>query len=32
MRSITGFPKEGKGYFLTRALEVLEEALYSKMA
>ena len=32
MRSITGFPKEGKGYFLTRAREVPEEALYSKMA
>ena len=31
MRSIAGFPKEGKGYFLPRAREVPEEALYSKI-
>jgi hypothetical protein len=28
---ITGFLKEGKGYFLPRAREVLEEALYLKI-
>ena len=31
MRLITGFPKEGKGYFLPRAREVPEEALYLKI-
>ena len=31
MRSIAGFPKEGKGYFLPRAREVPEEALCSKI-
>ena len=31
MRSITGFPKEGKGYFLPRTREVPEEALYLKI-
>ena len=31
MRSIAGFPKEGKGYFLPRAQEVPEEALCSKI-
>ena len=31
MRSITGFPKEGKGYFLPRAREAPEEALCSKI-
>jgi hypothetical protein len=28
---ITGFPKEGKGYFLPYAREVLEEALCLKI-
>jgi len=31
MRSIAGFPKEGKGYFLPRAWEVPEEALCLKI-
>ena len=31
MRSIAGFPKEGKGYFLPRAQEVPEESLSSKV-
>ena len=31
MRSITGFLKEGKGYFLLHTWEVLEEALYLKI-
>jgi len=31
MQSVAGFPKEGKGYFLPHAQEVLEEALYSKI-
>jgi hypothetical protein len=31
MRSIAGFPKEGKGYFLPRAREVPDEALCSKI-
>ena len=31
MRSITSFLKEGKGYFLPHAWEVLEEALYLKI-
>ena len=31
IRSITGFLKEGKGYFLSRAQEVPEEALYLKI-
>jgi len=31
MRLITGFPKEGKGYFLPRAREVPEEVLYLKI-
>ena len=30
-RSIAGFLKEGKGYFLPRAREVLKEALYLKI-
>ena len=31
MRSIAGFPKEGKGYFLSCVWEVLEEALCLKI-
>ena len=31
MRSIASFPKEGKGYFLPRAREVLEKALCLKI-
>jgi hypothetical protein len=31
MRSIAGFLKEGKGYFLPYAREVLKEALYLKI-
>ena len=31
IRLITGFLKEGKGYFLPRAREVPEEALYLKI-
>ena len=31
IRSIAGFPKEGKGYFLPRAREVPEEALCLKI-
>ena len=31
MRLITGFLKEGKGYFLPRAQEVLEEVLCLKI-
>ena len=31
MRSIAGFLKEGKGYFLPCAQEVPEEALYLKI-
>ena len=31
MRSIAGFPKEGKGYFLLRAQVVLDQTLYSKI-
>ena len=31
MRLIASFPKEGKGYFLPRAREVLEEALCLKI-
>jgi len=31
MRSIAGFLKEGKGYFLPRAREVLKEALCLKI-
>ena len=31
IRSIAGFLKEGKGYFLPHAQEVLEEALYLKI-
>ena len=31
MWSITGFPKEGKGYFLPHTQEVLEEAFYLKI-
>ena len=31
MRSIAGFPKEGKGYFLPHTQEMLEEALYLKI-
>jgi len=31
MRLITGFLKEGKGYFLPYTREVLEEALYLKI-
>jgi len=27
MQSITGFPKEGKGYFLSHMQEVLKEAV-----
>ena len=31
IRLIAGFLKEGKGYFLPRAREVLEEALYLRI-
>jgi hypothetical protein len=31
IRSIAGFPQEGKAYFLPRAREMPEEALYSKI-
>ena len=31
MRSIAGFPKEGKGYFLPRAQEIPDEALCIKI-
>jgi hypothetical protein len=31
IRLIAGFPKEGKGYFLPRAREVLEEVLCLKI-
>ena len=31
IRSIAGFPKEGKGYFLPRAREIPAAALYSKI-
>ena len=31
MRSVAGFPKEGKGYFLPYTREILEEALYLKI-